>query len=49
MELQIHTSEVKSMLEESLGHHDPRVREEAKLALSLMNRPPDVRPASYRR
>jgi hypothetical protein len=49
MAMKIHTPEVKAMLEMAVSDPDPRVRDEAKLSLSLMNKPPEVRPASYRR
>lgn len=47
--MKMFTPEVKAMLEDAATERDPRVRDEAKLSLSLMSKPPEVRPTGYRR
>ena len=46
--MKIFTPEVKAALEDAASERDPRVRDEAKVSLSLMSKPPEVRPAGYR-
>jgi hypothetical protein len=47
--MKMFTPEVRAMLEEAATERDPRVRDEAKLGLSLCSKPPEVRPTGYRR